>query len=423
MKNMYKLLFAVLFAFAGVYAFAQPENDDCTNAIDLSTSLGQGIGNTIMTGLYSNTNAINTNDPQTGYGCFGEPDGNGLAPSLDNTVWFKIIGDGAAYSIKASALDGCGTTDPITNNDTQIAVYTEGCANLTPLLGACNEDDPNDSSPNSYAALVDIQTQIGKEYYILVDGHNLNGTPSIGNFCMHITMTEQYIACDNAAVSGGTISTDNNILCEDFLTNIIVTDALAPNEGEAYGYAWVISDKDLEQDPTVSYEVGFEITSQPNSPLQFDQSSIEALTEPGSYYYTLITFGNGTSLTENPLYISNIMLDPACTWLSNSLEIEYYNEDDCPIDGILNIDESVLGMNVFPNPVQDVLHLNINTKNTVKAMIAINNITGQTISQKEVNLSQGANALTMSVNDMPSGVYMIAVQSETHQSVTKFLKK
>ena len=420
---MYKLLFAVLFAFVGVYAFAQPENDDCTNAIDLSTSLGQGIGNTIMTGLYSNTNATNTNDPQTGYECFGEPDGNGLAPSLDNTVWFKITGDGAAYSIKASALDGCGTTDPITNNDTQIAVYTEGCANLTPLPGACNEDDPNDSSPNSYAALVDIQTQIGKEYYILVDGHNLNGTPSIGNFCMYITMTGEYIACDNAAVSGGIISTDNNALCEGLSTNIIVTDALAPNEGEAYGYAWVISDKDLEQDPTASYQVGFDITSQPNSPLQFDQSSIEALTEPGSYYYTLITFGNGTPLTENSLSIADITFDPTCTWLSNSLEIKYFDEENCPIIGILNIDEPVLGMNIFPNPVQDVLHLNINTKNTVKAMIAINNITGQTISQKEVNLSQGANALAMNLNDIPTGVYMIAVQSETHQSVTKFLKK
>lgn len=420
---MYKSLFTLCLLFIGVWVFAQPENDDCTNAIDLSASLGQGIANTIITGLYSNTNATNTNDPQTGYGCFGEPDGNGLAPSLDNTVWFKITGDGAAYSIEASALNGCGTTDPITNNDTQIAVYTGGCADLTPLLGACNEDDPNDSSPNSYSALVEIQTQIDEEYYILVDGHNLNGTPSIGNFCMHITMTGEYIACNNTDISGGTIFTNNDTLCEGGSTNIVVTDAFAPNEGEAYGYAWVISDKDLEQDPTASYQVGFPIQSELVSPFRFDQSSVETLTDPGSYYYTLITFGNGTPLTENPIYISNIMLDPACTWLSNSLEIKYFDEEECPLVGILNIDESVLGMSVFPNPAQDILHLNINTKKTIEATITINNITGQTVRKKEVSLNQDTNTLTMSVNDMPAGVYMIAVQSETHQSVTKFLKK
>ena len=34
-----------------------------------------------------------------------------------------------------------GVTDPIDDGDTQIAIYTGTCGNLTPV--ACNEDGPN----------------------------------------------------------------------------------------------------------------------------------------------------------------------------------------------------------------------------------------------------------------------------------------
>jgi len=410
--------------FAGTYVFAQPENDDCLDAIDLTSSLGQGVDNTITTGLYDNRSATNTNDPGTGYDCFEEPNGSGSAPSLDNTVWFKITGDGAAYDIEASARGGCGTTDPITNNDTQIAIYTGDCNQLEPLLGACNEDGPNASTAdNSYPALVNIQTQVGEVYYILVDGFNFNGTVSVGTFCMHITMKGEYIACDHPNVSGGTITANSSVVCEGGTTDIVVTGAFAPNEGAVYGYAWVISDKDLEQDPTASYGVGFTIKPQPESPLRFDQSMIGPLSEPGTYYYTLITFGNGTPNIDSPMSIADVTLDQACTWLSNSVAIEYFNEEDCPVS-ILDIDESVLGMSVFPNPIESRLHLNINTKHTSEVRLFVSNITGKTVLQRTVDLREGEdNILAINVEDIPRGVYVIAIQNETHQSVTKLIKQ
>jgi len=202
MKKINHIYALLCMLVVSVFAFAQPTNNNCTNAIDLSSNLGQGGGNIVNAGTYDNTNATSENDdPTTGFECFEEPNGSGDSPSLDNTLWFKITGDGGDYYILASSVD-CAVSDGIEGNDTQMAVYTGTCGVLTPM--ACN-DDIEGAGGGNYPAGLQLSTVVGETYYILVDGFNLNGVVFDGEFCMYITQFE-LIACNAPNVSGGTAS-------------------------------------------------------------------------------------------------------------------------------------------------------------------------------------------------------------------------
>ncbi|MDZ4822097.1 MAG: T9SS type A sorting domain-containing protein [Flavobacteriales bacterium] len=166
-------------------------NDACDLAYDLNGSIG-GSGNIqIENGPYSNTTATVGNDPEVGWECWLEPDGNGDSPSLDNSVWFTFTGDGNDYNIFA---DDCGgdldTEDYIELGDTQFALYAgDDCSNLVPVLCV---DDSEDITTTNYFAEMDLELGDGITYYLLVDGFNYSTLdPNIaiadGEFCLQIT--------------------------------------------------------------------------------------------------------------------------------------------------------------------------------------------------------------------------------------------
>ena len=417
-------LFSLLCMLAiSTFAFAQPANDSCVDAIDLSSSLGQGIDNAVNAGTYDNTGATTGNDdPSTGFGCFGEPNGNGGNPSLDNTVWFKITGDGNVYYIQATSTD-CSVNTGIDDNDTQMVIYTGTCGALSPL--SCNEDFAGWSS-GDYPAALELVTTAGEEYHILVDGFNFGGAISDGQFCMFITQ-QNFVACDNPNVSGGTASSPTMTVCEGESTNITIDGVLAPNEGTVSGYTWAISTTDLQSSPDFSSDPGFlggfQVLSEPASPLVFDPSSFDGTSATGTYYFTMVAFGNATwTDPDQQVFITDVTFNAECTTLSNSVRIDYFEEEFCPVS-ILNVDESVLGMTVFPNPAQDLINLNINAADYSQATIMVTNVAGQMVQQQVVNLASGANLFSVNVNNMPSGVYMISIETDSHQSVTRFLKQ
>lgn len=404
------------------FAFAQPANDSCADAIDLSSSLGQGTDNAVNAGTYDNTGATTGNDdPSTGFECYGEPNGGGATPSLENTVWFKVTGDGNLYTFEATTT-GCSVSNGITDNDTQISVYTGDCGTLTPV--ACNEDGPNASNGN-YPALVEFTAEAGAEYLIMIDGFSFNGANSIGEFCIFVEQ-QDFVACNNANVSGGTASSPTMVVCEGETTNISIDGVLAPNEGAVSGYAWAVSTTDLQGNPDFTTDPGFlggfAVSAEPVTPLVFDMSTFEGTSATGTYYFTMVAFGNATWGPDGQTFITQAVLDTECTTLSNSVRIDYFEEEFCPVS-ILNVDESVLGMTVFPNPAQDFINLNINAADYSEATIMVTNVAGQMVQQQVVNLASGANLFNLDVNNMPSGVYMVSIETDSHQSVTRFLKQ
>jgi len=187
MKKLNYLLLLFMMAIS-TWSYAQvPSNNACTGAIDLSSSLGQALDTPVTTGPYDNTNATAGTDDLLDVPCFAENNTN--APAIvNNTLWFKITGDGEIYNIIASSTECSGTTDPIENNDTQIAVYVGGCGGL--ILIGCNED--YDAPAGAYYSEVEINTQPGIDYYIMVDGYDYSGNPqgvvATGEYCMTILL-------------------------------------------------------------------------------------------------------------------------------------------------------------------------------------------------------------------------------------------
>lgn len=405
-----------------------PSNDACSGAIDLSAGLGQGVGVMTTSGPYDNTNAtVNADESDAGLdACFGEPGFN--APViLNNPIWFKIIGDGSFYTVRASSTE-CASdiTDPIEDNDTQIAIYTGDCAGLT--LVACNEDSP-EATAGDYFSDVDLQTEAGVEYLILVDGFDCSdpscgGGVSAGEFCMTVTEQEPEdpVTCADASV--GELSADLAVACfPDTIVNYTITSAVAPNVGDLAGALWVISTEDLQGsiDPANAsgYLTAFS-TNNAEDGLELNFSGVASNT----YYAALYIYGEAVWTNGTPNgQLDNVTFDPNCTFISNTIPIMYYADGECPPDAVLDINEDVLGMTIFPNPAQDVVNLNINTAEYSEATIMISNVVGQMIQQQIVNLQSGENIFSIDLDNAPAGVYMVSVETSSHQSVSRFLKQ
>lgn len=160
-----------------------PANDMCMDSEDINSLFGGDQDVTNTAGPFSNVDATPENDLDDGYLCF--EDNNNLGPLLNNTVWFTFTGDGETYSIATS---DCDDSAEFFQGDTQIAVYSGACDNLTPV--ACNEDIDFDGG--DYYSSVTIETEAGVEYFVLVDGYDyteFDSEPATGDFCVEVTNT------------------------------------------------------------------------------------------------------------------------------------------------------------------------------------------------------------------------------------------
>ncbi|PHI19260.1 hypothetical protein CEQ90_13690 [Lewinellaceae bacterium SD302] len=155
-------------------------NNACDGAVDLNDLFGQPVGEAQTSALFNNNDATSDpSDPTTGLECFGEPNSGG-GPLLNRTLWFTFIGDGNTYNITTVE---CNATDYIDFGDTQIAIYSGECNDVTPVI--CAEDeDLNNSMLNALVA--DFTTEVGVTYRMLVDGFGAN-FPTDGEFCIEVT--------------------------------------------------------------------------------------------------------------------------------------------------------------------------------------------------------------------------------------------
>ena len=166
-----------------------PANDACDDAIDITDLFV--LGSTQESDIFTNEGAgVNATDPLDGFDCFGEPDGGGSTPSLENNVWFTFNTDESCTPLVISSIlttDCNGTvTDYIDDGDTQMALYSGTCGNLVPV--DCNEDSPNSTNGNLFAELINVPIQANTDYYLMVDGFSLNGSNSDGEFCIQVLL-------------------------------------------------------------------------------------------------------------------------------------------------------------------------------------------------------------------------------------------
>ncbi|HAD22275.1 MAG TPA: hypothetical protein DCF87_09225 [Opitutae bacterium] len=185
-------------------AIAQPENDFCTDAIDISDLLTGEIGVGADLGPFSNIDATGEADLAANLSdvwfdvAAGEEE-----PSVDQSVWFKFTGDGGVYQM---ATGNWCPGSAMYANDTQVALYSGGCNSLN--LVAANDDMMYlwDSNQGWWYSIINFRAEEGVDYWLMVDGFNhyqgntFQGV-SVGNFCLHavkLEPTTEHTVCNNA---------------------------------------------------------------------------------------------------------------------------------------------------------------------------------------------------------------------------------
>ncbi|MGB6035116.1 MAG: T9SS type A sorting domain-containing protein [Cryomorphaceae bacterium] len=211
-----------------------PVNDDCAAAIAIDDLLGGPIGEAQFSSQYSNDGAtVEENDVTSGFDCFGEPDGTGSAPSLENTVWFEFVGDGNTYFLETNECNGTAE-EYIPDGDTQIAVYIGFCG-IFQAAFLCNEDGPNATDGN-FAAGIEIPTVAGQDYTVMVDGY----LGVAGDFCLSMTrLPSANDECDGAIdisdLTGGALDEPQT---SGAFSNVGATSENDPNPNDAGDICW-----------------------------------------------------------------------------------------------------------------------------------------------------------------------------------------
>ena len=62
---------------------------------------------------------------------------------------------------------------------------------------------------------------------------------------------------------------------------------------------------------------------------------------------------------------------------------------------------------VFPNPVEDLVNIQMDLKENIDLDIYVINLLGNVIICKNKKLDQGINTLTINIKDLPSGIYFL----------------
>ncbi|MEZ4935745.1 MAG: T9SS type A sorting domain-containing protein [Saprospiraceae bacterium] len=149
-----------------------PASNVCGGAFDINPLFGGPLNEPQVSSLYDNTLYTSVNDPEDADDCYADSDG------LQHTIWYSFTSpDGATYGIQTIQ---CNATNYIDFGDTQMTIYSgDDCGNLTQV--ACNDDE--DVANGVYNANIELPTDAGTTYFILIDGYG--GLD--GEFCLEVT--------------------------------------------------------------------------------------------------------------------------------------------------------------------------------------------------------------------------------------------
>lgn len=178
-------------------AWAQPDNDFCSDALDISEILMGDIGEQISLGPFVNLEA--TGEPELAddlAGFWFDIAPGASSPAVDQSVWFKFTGDGNTYQIFTWSCPGSA----FYSNDLQLALYAGSCDNLS--LVTANDD--MQVWWGWWHSVLNFTAEEGIEYWLMADGFNhYDGDEwqgvGQGTFClagMQLEPLTDHITCD-----------------------------------------------------------------------------------------------------------------------------------------------------------------------------------------------------------------------------------
>ncbi|MCB0661223.1 MAG: T9SS type A sorting domain-containing protein [Saprospiraceae bacterium] len=183
--------------------------DHCFGALSLDDLFGQPFGIPQISAGYSNIDfTTDSGDALNGNDCFTEQ-----SNPWQQTIWFSFMGDGSTYEISALTDPNgpCGIQQSFTGGDAQFAIYQGDCNNLMPV--ACSENENIALAPSTI-----LETEIGTQYYLILDGTDIYSSLPEGEFCMQVTNIEPtveatiYVDMGHFIAHGGIISNEGVLI-------------------------------------------------------------------------------------------------------------------------------------------------------------------------------------------------------------------
>lgn len=152
---------------------------------------------------------------------------------------------------------------------------------------------------------------------------------------------------------------------------------------------------------------------------------------------TFTTTNNNGEFEFNNLPFGNYKIYPELTGLSTTIESVSLNDGTVQIDGLnleLSCDisigitdnyiEAIFAGEVYPNPVQENLHLEINVPFSQSILICIFDIQGKKVKEYLYQLNPGEQNISLNSGGLPEGFYLLSITSEEilKPIIRKFIK-
>ncbi|MFK7796514.1 MAG: T9SS type A sorting domain-containing protein, partial [Aureispira sp.] len=88
-----------------------------------------------------------------------------------------------------------------------------------------------------------------------------------------------------------------------------------------------------------------------------------------------------------------------------------------------NIETVAWEVELYPNPANRVINLQLNTPEALNGQVSILALTGQVVKQQILDQAAGNSQLQLSIEELPAGVYFVRLATENQQQTLKFIKE
>jgi hypothetical protein len=406
----------------GNYTLAYKANctssDDCLCATPI-TALP------FNSGVVSNVGATNETLPSSGCGTMG------------STLWYTITGTGNRMRLS--------TCDVATNFDTEIRVFTGGCAALTEV--ACNDDN---CASYGLASTVEFCSTLGEIYQVAVGCYAVAGCT--GNFVftaedMPLSAPNPIAGTNSRCMGAGTDTYISSAANSEFL----IWEINPPSAGSIVSSTGVVTWDPLFTGPA-TISVSGSACGQTSGPVTYivdvlplpgaagaingpavvcqeatgEAYSITAVANAVSYVWQYSGSGatiNGTTesvtIDFSASATSGILTVYAQNACGNGLVSANFN---IMVNNCTEIEENDnLSFQVLPNPSTGYFNVVYNASTQGTVVFKLYNELSQLVWSSETKFNAGENTMSVDLEHLPAGVYYLHSTDENGDQMQKLI--
>lgn len=129
---------------------------------------------------------------------------------------------------------------------------------------------------------------------------------------------------------------------------------------------------------------------------------------------------NNTAMSQYESYIYNFSIDVNEIGVYNNID-EVWQGLWIDSTGIAN--QTFSGMKMYPNPATESVNITFSSEEGANAVLSVMNLMGQTVYNMDVEVNEGYNFVTLPVNQLPAGIYMVNIKSNKGTTTQKLIVK